>query len=490
MIPPPFKFLIRESGNSPFSDQRILQSFFSYGRAYDILVVILIDKGEKHMGQISGHPKKTDKRSAPLWLGFLLCGIILLLIAGVFLLVLLRKDSTDNGKKTADVPTTETAQAAAPTEKIANGNDQTPADQKEPLPADPAEPATVTEKPAEEPAVSITENPTGKPAAEPTATPTPEPAAEPTATPTPEPAAEPTATPTPEPTAEPTATPTPEPTEEPTPEPTTVPDSFLFGGKTISTGSKTISGKKLGINGKKNKLTHITSEEVNNLVALCPDLEELDLEYCYMDDYAPLANLINLRTLKLTYCGAGGGNAIKEIGWLEKLTELRTLDIKYNNFDDTTALAGLTKLTYLNIAGNPLEDEDLKPLSGLTDLDTLYVYDLKKITDVTPLAKLTKLTFLHVGRNSKLSSVKPLKTLKKLKYLRLNNTKVKDLSYFGQFTALAKLDISNCPIEDSMVYHLNDCKKLKLIILDPTDYELWYAIMDDTECKVHYNWSD
>ena len=118
------------------------------------------------MGQTSGHPKKTDKRSAPLWLGFLLSGIILLLIAGVFLLVLLRKDSTDNGKKTADVPTTETAQAAAPTEKNTNGNDQTSADQKEPLTKDPAEPATVTEKPAEEPAVSITENPTGEPAAD------------------------------------------------------------------------------------------------------------------------------------------------------------------------------------------------------------------------------------------------------------------------------------------------------------------------------------
>ena len=421
------------------------------------------------MGQTSGNPKKTQKRSAPLWMGLLLCGIILLLIAGVFLLVLLRKDSTDDGQKKADAPTAETAQAAAPTEKIANGNEQTLADQKEPRPADPAEPAAVTEKPAEGSSASSSET---------------------TENPTTEPTAEPTATPTPEPTAEPTATPTPEPTEEPTPEPTTVPDSFLFGRKTVSTGSKTISGKKLGINGKKNKLTHITAEEVNNLIALCPNLEELDLEYCYLDDYAPLANLINLRTLKLTYCGAGGGNAIKEIGWLEKLTELRALDIKYNNFDDTTALAGLTRLTYLNIAGNPLEDEDLKPLSGLTDLETLYVYDLKKITDVTPLAKLTKLTFLHVGRNSKLSSVKPLKTLKKLKYLRLNNTKVKDLSYFGQFTALAKLDISNCPIEDSMVYHLNDCKKLKLIILDPTDYELWYAIMDDTECKVHYNWSD
>ena len=311
------------------------------------------------MGQTSGHPKKSEKRSAPLWLGLLLCGIILLLITGVFLLVLLRKDSTENGQKTADAPTTETAQVASPTEKITNGDEQLPANQQESLPADPAEPATVTEKPAEGSAASATEtkeNPTEEPAAEPTATPT----------------TEPTATPTPEPTAEPTAAPTPEPTEEPTPEPTRIPDSFLFGGKTVSTGSKSIIGKKLGINGKKNKLTHITAEEVNNLVALCPNLEELDLEYCYMDDYAPLANLINLRTLKLTYCGAGGGNAIKEIGWLEKLTELRTLDIKYNNFDDTTALAGLTKLTYLNIAGNPLEDEDLKPLSNLTDLDILF----------------------------------------------------------------------------------------------------------------------
>ena len=232
---------------------------------------------------------------------------------------------------------------------------------------------------------------------------------------------------------------------------------------------------------------------MNDLVTLCPDLEELDLEYCYMDDYAPLGNLVKLTVLKLTYCGAGKGNAIKAISWLENLKELKTLDLKYNDISDTTSLQGLTKLTYLNVAGNPLEDEDLTPISKLTNLETLYVYDLKKITDVSPLAKLTKLTFLHVGRNSKLKSVKSLTSLSKLKYLRLNNTKFSDLSYIEKFKALVKLDVSNCPINEDTVKHLKNCKKLKTIVIDPTDNDLYWAILkltgDEWDIDIKWKWS-
>ena len=289
----------------------------------------------------------------------------------------------------------------------------------------------------------------------------------------------------------PTAVPTPEPTAAPTP----VPDYFWFGGAKVKTGSTSVVGKKLGINGKKNKLTHIPENEVNDLVTLCPDLEELDLEYCFMDDYAPLGGLVKLRTLKLTYCGAGGGNAIKDIGWAENLTELRTLSFSHNSIEDTAPLAGLTKLTYLHLAGNPLEDDDLKPIGKLTNLDTLYLYDLKRITDVSPLAKLTKLTFLHIGHNSRLKSVKSLTSLKKLKYLRLNNTKFSDLSYIGKFAALYKLDISNCPIDEETVMHLPECKKLKKIVLDPTDNDILWALLNgpigpDWDVKILYNWSE
>lgn len=344
---------------------------------------------------------------------------------------------------------------------------------------------TPTKEPA--PTTEAGANPTEEPVKNPTEEPTKEPTSEPTKEPTPEPTATPTQEPTKEPTPEPTATPTPTPT--PTPKPTSVPDSFMFGGKKIKTGETKIDGEKLGINGKNKKLNHITAEEVQNLVTLCPDLEELELDYCYMDDYAPLGNLTKLKRLRLGYCGSGTpGNAIKDISWLKNLTNLTRLNLKYNKIDNTEALAGLKNLTYLNLGSNSLQDEDLKPLSNLTKLESLYLFNLKKITDVSPLAKLTKLTTLDLGHNSKLKNIKSLSTLKKLKYLRMNSTQFSDLSYIGQFSALVKLDLSKCPIKESTIPSLNDCKKLKTIILDPTDYEIQTPIENKTECGISYKW--
>ena len=269
----------------------------------------------------------------------------------------------------------------------------------------------------------------------------------------------------------------------------------MFGGKKVKVGSTKVIGSKLGCNGKSKKLTHIKEEEVQDLVNLCPDLEELELDYCYMDDYTPLGKLTKLKNLHLAYCGSGDpGNSIKDISWLKDLTNLTKLNLKYNKIDNTEALAGLTNLTYLNLGSNPLEDEDLEPLENLTKLTTLYLYDLNKITDVSPLASLTKLTFLHLGHNSKLKSIKPLTTLKKLQQLRLNHTKFSDLSYIGKFSALRKIDLSKCPINTKTVYHLKECKKLTKVVLEMTDYETYSAILDLFEdgYQLHflYNWSE
>ena len=288
--------------------------------------------------------------------------------------------------------------------------------------------------------------------------------------------------------------PTEAPTEEPTPEPTPVPDSFLFGGKTVKTGTTKLRGKDLGINGKKNALTHITDEEVQNLVALCPDLEVLDLDYCYMDDYAPLGALIHLREVQLSSCGVGGGNAIEDIDWVAGLTELRSLNLVHNEIRDTSALEGLTALEWLNLGDNALTDEDLEPIGKLENLDMLYLYSLAQITDVAPLSELSNLTYLHLGGDGSLRDVKPLISLKNLAYLRLNDTKVSDLSCFGNFSALKKLDLSRCPIRTDTVYHLQDCKKLETIVLDMGDSDTYLAILDliNLGCPFHflYSWSE
>ena len=408
------------------------------------------------MEQKSGSPK--SGRRIPLWLLLVLCGVLLVMTLAIAFLVLLHLDII------RCVPV-DAPQAEATAVPAANTPLPDPV-----IPGDPVPVGSTTEPPAPVDPQTQTAAPDTKETAAP-------------------------ATDAPAITEAPTAVPTPAPTAEPTAAPTPVPDYFWFGGAKVKTGSTSVVGKKLGINGKKNKLTHIPENEVNDLVTLCPDLEELDLEYCFMDDYAPLGGLVKLRTLKLTYCGAGDGNAIKDIGWVENLTELRTLSFSHNSIEDTAPLAGLTKLTYLHLAGNPLEDDDLKPIGKLTNLETLYLYDLKKITDVSPLAKLTKLTFLHIGHNSRLKSVKSLTSLKKLKYLRLNNTKFSDLSYIGKFAALYKLDISNCPIDEETVMHLPECKKLKKIVLDPTDNDILWALLNgpigpDWDVKILYNWSE
>lgn len=408
---------------------------------------------KKSLGQI--------KRSGfPRWTLIVLCGIFLLTTAACIYI---------------NTPGPEAAQTA---------NTEPQKQETPPVTEPPATKNTETEKPVETPeeivVPEVTPAPTAAPATE-----------EPTPVPTEEPTPEPTEEPTPVPTEEPT----PEPTEEPTPVPTPVPDSFTFGGKKVKTGVKTIKGKDLGINGKKNKLTHITEKEVQDLITLCPDLEVLDLDYCYMDDYEPLGALTKLQYLQLTSCGAGKGNAIEDLDWLEGLTELETLNLAHNNISDTLGLEGLEKLEWLNLGDNPLTDKDLESIGELSNLKTLYLYNLNKITDVEPLSDCTKLTFLHLGGNSKLKSVKPLTSLKKLAYLRLNGTKVGDLSYFGKFTALKKLDLSRCPIKTETVKSLQSCTKLETIVLEMGDTDLYYEVLDKLIGEgypVHfaYSWSD
>lgn len=444
------------------------------------------------MEQTSGSGNRKGKGGIPLWLFAVLCVVLFLTALMLSLFVLQKLDVIHCGSKSAPTAQTATGQTAVPAQQgteqqqtytdpenpETSQNPENPQDPEYPenpeYPEDPENPE-YPEDPEDPESPEDPENPE-------------DPEEQPS---TPEPIV---VSPTEVPTPEPTEAPTPEPTEAPKAATTEKPDYFMFGGKKIKCGEKKINGKSLGINGKSKKPRHIPKEEVQDLVTLCPDLEELVLEYCSLEDYTPIGQLTKLRKLAFTYCGTGDGNAITDISWLESLTNLRWMNLSHNKIDDTEAVSGLTKLTYLNLAGNPLTDEDLKPLSSLTNLETLYLYDLKKITDVTPLSKLSKLKFLHVGHNSKLKNVKPLTKLKKLTQLRLNHTKVSDLSYFKNFSALTKLDVGKCPIPKEQFYNLKGCKKLTKIVLEMSDADAFYAIVDmigdGYPFHVQYQWKD
>ena len=68
-------------------------------------------------------------------------------------------------------------------------------------------------------------------------------------------------------------------------------------------------------------------------------------------------------------------------------------------------------------------------------------------------------------------------------------------SCLAKFPALKKLDISNCPIDTDTVWYLPECKKLEKIVIDPTDNDIYYAIVDGPigpswDVHILWNWTE
>jgi Leucine-rich repeat (LRR) protein len=274
----------------------------------------------------------------------------------------------------------------------------------------------------------------------------------------------------------PTPTPLPTPTPTPLPTPTPVPKTFTFGGATVQTGATEICGRPddLNFNGDgKGYFTRISREEVETMVALCPDLRVLDVDYCFFETYEPLAKLKNLEYLELKTCGnSKGGVPLTDIGWIEGLTNLTHLNLCHNKIHDISALENLNQLEWLNLGDNGLDDSDLSYLEDLTALNTLYLYS-NNLKDVSALKNLSALETLNLGNNKNIKTVKSLTKLKKLSTLQVFGTSIDDLSYFKDFAKLTKVDLAGCKklVYSDYYYDLKNCKKLKTFVVAKDDYD-------------------
>lgn len=104
-------------------------------------------------------------------------------------------------------------------------------------------------------------------------------------------------------------------------------------------------------------------EDISNLASLTT-LKSLWLNECFtIEDYTPISHLINLIELKL------GFNGIKDIGFIENLTELRHLYLLGNRIENISAISGLTKLITLDLGSSPIKD--VRPLAKLIKLQEL-----------------------------------------------------------------------------------------------------------------------
>ena len=95
------------------------------------------------------------------------------------------------------------------------------------------------------------------------------------------------------------------------------------------------------------------------------DITSLNFRSDNITDLTGLEYFTNLRTLDVGY------NELSKIAALSKLTKLQTLKLNDNGLKDISALKSLTSLTYLDITDNHITN--FTPLKSLLQLNTLYL---------------------------------------------------------------------------------------------------------------------
>ncbi|MBD5140524.1 MAG: leucine-rich repeat domain-containing protein [Ruminococcus sp.] len=176
--------------------------------------------------------------------------------------------------------------------------------------------------------------------------------------------------------------------------------------------------------------------EVSDLSFLTelPNLKEVEINFCHIDDYSALGDIPTLETLSLLYSGT------RDISQLESLTRyanLKSLRIYHSSINDISFIKGLPNLEDLDISYTDVED--ISPISSLTNLKHLDIYN--QISDISPIADLTGLEYLSFEyyNSDCINTLSKLTNLKRLVvYIRGNN----DISSLGNLSDLEYLRIS------------------------------------------------
>lgn len=162
-----------------------------------------------------------------------------------------------------------------------------------------------------------------------------------------------------------------------------------------------------------------------------------------ISDLAPLSGLTKLRVLDLDRA-----TSVMDISPLAELANLRTLRLGNNAVADIAPLSGATKLRTLTLGGNK-EIMDILALSGATMLRNLNLSNTG-VSDLASLSGMAELVTLNLN-NTKIADLAPLSGLAKLKTLNINNNKVGDISPVVGLSELTTLNIRNNPLDEAAI---------------------------------------
>jgi len=146
----------------------------------------------------------------------------------------------------------------------------------------------------------------------------------------------------------------------------------------------------------------------------------------------------NVQTLYL------GGNRISDLAPLSGLTELTWLSLYENQIMNVTPLSELTNLKFLNLSANQINN--ISPLRVLTSLESLYLFE-NQLRDISPLSGMTRLMWLGLDDNQ-ISDISPLSGLTYLFELGLDDNNISDLTPLSGLTRLSELYVSYNRVSD------------------------------------------
>lgn len=249
-------------------------------------------------------------------------------------------------------------------------------------------------------------------------------------------------------------------------------------------GVKSLEGLEYAVNMTQ---LDLAGNEIVDLTPIknCKKLEKLDLssqfsslEYRELSDISPLANLTNLKVLRLKSndiqdvsvlknltnleeLDLFGNRKIKSIEGFEKLTNLKKLFLnRTRSIKDITPLKECKNLQQLSIQGNKVDNIDaLKDHKNLEKLD-ISSNNIKDITAISSSVNLTEL----LASGNKIENILAIKDLVNLKTLHISENKISDISSLEKLTNLTDLDLSNNPISSvDALKNLTKLTELKLV---------------------------
>ncbi len=144
---------------------------------------------------------------------------------------------------------------------------------------------------------------------------------------------------------------------------------------------------------------------------------------------------------------------IHDLGALQYFTNLTSLVIAWSvqngeywdNDVDISALAGLTKLTTLQIRS--ISISDISALGNMKDLERLLLTETGRLNDLSPLANCKKLLTIDMPGNA-ITDISVLTGLTELQEVLLNDNYISDVTPLAGLTHLTMLLLSNNPIKD------------------------------------------